>query len=529
MNKIAIYLNRQLRGNVFDKESILEAYSTDRSVLKLMPKLVAIPENTSDVKKICKFINQLAKKDYKLPIAVRGSGLDTTGADLTNGIVISTEHLNKIKEIDSHDRLVHVQAGVTLGSLNSALASHGLIVPVNADPRETIGALVSNCPTDSYAGKYGGVTNFVDRMEVVLSNGETLRTTRLNPRTLAKAKSSATSEGDIYRNMDRLISDNSETIEGIKGTRNSAGYPYIQYIVRNEGKTFDLLPVYYGAQGTLGIITEVILRAEVIPPKPEHIIVSFSSFRSAHEFLEYARKLRPLELQFFDMRILKSAESAGNRPIVLTKSVNEGYLVYISFADKARIMKRKIEKCLEYLPKSAKIIRETKENTGDFATLFNALASYLNDDLRGERAPFVSDFYIPGDEISGFVNDISVIEEKYKVAVPIYGSYATSIYSVRPDIQMNTETGRKFLVEFMNDFNKLIKYHFGYLCGGTPEGRLKALLTNHEFTPEEKKLYKDLKLIMDPERILAPDIKLGADPRTTSHHFRTEENTLITT
>ena len=68
MNKIAIYLNRHLTGNVFDKDSILEAYSTDRSLLKIKPRLVAIPENTSDIRKIVRFVSQLADKKYSLPI-----------------------------------------------------------------------------------------------------------------------------------------------------------------------------------------------------------------------------------------------------------------------------------------------------------------------------------------------------------------------------------------------------------------------------------------------------------------------------
>ena len=90
MNKLAIYLNRHLIGNVFDKDSILDAYSTDRSLLKIKPRLVAVPETTSDVRKICRFANQLSEKGYDLKIAVRGAGLSKTGADLTSGLVIST-------------------------------------------------------------------------------------------------------------------------------------------------------------------------------------------------------------------------------------------------------------------------------------------------------------------------------------------------------------------------------------------------------------------------------------------------------
>ena len=526
MNKVAIYLNRQLDGNVFDKDSILEAYSEDRSVLKIKPRLVAIPESTNDIRKLCRFINQLAIKDYKLPIAVRGSGLDTTGADLTSGLVVSTEKLTKIKEVDSHDRLVHVEAGVTLGELNATLSSHGLILPVNSDPRETIGGLIANCRTDSYAAKFGGIMNYIDRIEVVLANGDIFQTSRFGQHGFSRKKSLTSTEGSIYRDLHEILEKNQSTIESIRGTRSLAGYPAIQYVSRNDGKVFDPLPVFFGSQGTLGIITEVILRAELIPPKPEHFLVSFNSFRLANDFLSFAKKLRPLELDFYDTKIINSAEAHGKKPKSFPHIPAEGYLVYLTFCDKPRIARKKIEKCRDFLPKSAKVVTD-KDKEADYTVIFNALASYLNDDVKGERTPFVSDFYIPTDELPQFITDLKFLEEKYKIPLAIYGSYATSIYSVRPDIQMSTDSGRRFVVEFLADFNKLIKLHYGHLSSGSPEGRLKAVLTNRELTPAEKNLYNSLKDTFDPNHILAPDIKLNADARTTSRHFRTEESSFV--
>ena len=526
MNKIAVYLNRQIRGNVYDKPSILKAYSSDRSILEIKPRFVAVPETTDDIRKLCRFINQLAVKDYKLPIAVRGSGLDATGADLTSGLVISTERLNKIKEIDAHDRLVHVQAGVTLGELNSALASHGLILPVNSDPRETIGGLIANASTDSYAFRFGGIMNYVDRIETVLASGDIFQTSRFGQRGFSRRKAMTNIQGTIYRDLNRLLGDHQSTIESLRGTRNTAGYPAIQYVSRDNGRVFDPLPVFFGSQGTLGMSSEVILRAELIPPKPTHLVVVFNSFRLANDFLAFAKKLRPLELDFYDLNILKVAEEHGKRPDVFNHIGSEGYLVYLTFCDKYRINRRKVERCLEYLPKSARYATESDKDV-NFSSIFNILSSYLNGDANNERTPFVSDFYVPADELVNFVSDLHYLEEKYKIPLSIYGSYGTSIYSIRPNVQISSESGRRFIVDFLTDFNKLLKMHYGYLCGGSPEGRIKALLTNRELNVAEKKLYHALKDTFDPNHILAPDIKLGADPRSVARHFRTSENTTI--
>ena len=159
MGKITKYLNQLIVGNVFDTPEILEKYSTDQSVLKIKPRFVAFPESTSDIQKLVRFFNQIAAKDIPVTITVRGSGLDEGGADLGSGLVISTEKLNKMLEIDSRERLVRVQAGITLKELNTALSVSGLTIPVGGHDNETIGGLISNCPTDLFSKKYGGIQN----------------------------------------------------------------------------------------------------------------------------------------------------------------------------------------------------------------------------------------------------------------------------------------------------------------------------------------------------------------------------------
>ena len=123
MGKVAKYLNQLTIGNVFDTPDVLEAYATDCSVLRIKPKLVAFPESTEDIRKIMRFCYQLSLKDIKIPVTVRGSGLDEMGADLTNGLLISTEKLNRLLEADKRERLVRVQAGMTLKELNTALSA----------------------------------------------------------------------------------------------------------------------------------------------------------------------------------------------------------------------------------------------------------------------------------------------------------------------------------------------------------------------------------------------------------------------
>ena len=205
MGKITKYLNQLIVGNVFDSPEILDLYSTDRSALKIKPKFVAFPESTEDIRKLLRFFNQIAAKDIKVSVTARGSGLDQGGADLSNGIIISTEKMNRMLEIDPRERLVRVQAGMTLKELNTALSVSGLTIPVGGHDNETIGGLISNYPLDLYAGKYGGIYAYIERLEAVLANGECLQTSRLKKYTVAKKTTEKSLEGDIYRRLAKLL------------------------------------------------------------------------------------------------------------------------------------------------------------------------------------------------------------------------------------------------------------------------------------------------------------------------------------
>ena len=523
MSKIAKYLNQHIVGNVFDSTSILEAYSTDRSALKITPRMVAIPENSSDVRRIVRFVDQLSKKSVHLPIAVRGSGLDKTGADLCNGLVLSTEHLNDILEIDDRARLVRVQAGVTLGQLNSALALYGLTVPLLADPRETIGALIANFTTDPAAGKYNGIYYHVDCVEAVISTGDAIQTGRYSRRHLPKKTNLTSFEGEIYRDIDDLIESNAELISdlGSRNTIDAAGYQMITQVVREPIGSFDLLPLFYASQGTLGIITEVILHCEVLEPRCRHFIAAFESIGAAESYIQEIMPLIPQELNLYDARMFKASGDHGKDPALFAPKFNKGYFVLAGFDDKPRKVAKKLKKCLSALPQNAAAVVETDDNTTDFQRFYSAITSFLNNDVRGERVAIADDFYVPPEHLSNFLTDLRELEKTYNQILPVFGSFSTSNYSVRPDIQLNTVEGRQMVTKFVKDLHALLKEHGGSLTGGAPEGRLKAMVTNDDFTEEEVALYKKIKDIFDPAGIFNPDIKLGAASSSTIRHLRT--------
>lgn len=523
MGKIAKYLNQIIVGNVFDTPEILEEYSKDRSALKIKPKIVAFPESTDDIQRLMRFFNQLSTKDIPVSVTARGSGSDEGGADLGNGIIISTKKLNRMLEIDPRERLVRVQSGITLKELNTALSVSGLTIPIGGRDSETIGGLISNCPSDEYSGKRGGIFNYVERIEVVLSSGECLQTNRLKKYNVAKKAAEKTVEGEIYRKISKLIKDNEGLIKELSNERSKAGYPMIKEAKIRE--SLDLMPIFFGAQGTLGIISEVILRAIPLKTQPLRVVTTTRDIGTAIRIMDLIKPLKPLKLNLYDLEIIMSAREAGKNLDGIIKKLESGYAVFACFDERTSSVLRKLNAIKSNAPRNVKFIFESTNNSYTLDEFENALTSYLGNIKNGERVPILTDFYLPEWNVASFVGDLDVLHKKLNLDLELYGSYNSSIYSLRPKFNLDDKDFNKKATTFLKAGAYIIERQSGELAGGTPEGRLKAVVTNINMQEPERALYGDLKRILDPHNILNPDIKLGATSKFTLTHFR--DSTLL--
>ena len=519
MGKIARYLNQLTVGNVFDNPEILEKYATDGSALKIKPKFVAFPESTDDIRKLMRFFNQLAEKDIKVSVTARGNGHDISGAALTNGIIISTEKMNQLLEIDPRERLVHVQAGITLKELNTALSVSGLTIPVNADGDETIGGLISNCLVDECADKYGGIEKYIERVEVVLANGECLQTSRLKKYAVAKKAAEKTPEGTIYRKIAKIVHDKQALLEKLtREERDLAGYPGITKVTKKE--TMDLMPLFFGAQGTLGIISEVILKAAPMTNRPMRVVATFKEFHTAMDYMKELKNMRPEKLDFYDLRIIMEARETGKNLDGVIRKLESGYVIFASFAERPGSKLKKIMALKNNLPRSAKFIFEKPENRTTLNEFENSLANYLSYVKNGERVPILTYFYLPPENIEKFLEDLEILASKLELDLALYGSFATGIYHLRPKFDLEADDYRKKVATFLRAGAYVIARQGGKLTGGSPEGRLKAVVVNDEMPEPEKTMYTDIKQVFDSNNILNSNVKLGADSRFTLTHFR---------
>jgi len=191
--------------NVFSDRIECMCYSRDMSVHQGIPDAVIFARSTDQVSAIMK----VAKRE-KIPVTARGTGTSVTGAVLPvkGGLLLDLHNMNKIIEINKNDFYARLEPGVVCMQLNNILAKDGLMFPPNpgSEAIATIGGMVSTNASGHRAVKYGTTRDYIKGLKVVLADGTVIDT-------------------------------------GTRAPKSSLGY--------------DLTHLFCGAEGTLGIITEV--------------------------------------------------------------------------------------------------------------------------------------------------------------------------------------------------------------------------------------------------------------------------------
>src|SRR3989344_6396914 len=229
MSKVAHYLQEHLVGEVMTNTDARRYFATDASIFTLPPAIVVYPRGENDVRKTARFTWQLAERGRIIPMTARGLGTDQSGAALGDGIMmVFPAHMHRILEYDGKSGDVSVEPGIVYGKLQQTLHTHNRFLPPYPASSEfsTIGGAIANNAGGEKSIKYGSTRAFVKRLRVVLANGEVIEVRRLSRRDLNKKQGLNSVEGEIYRQVDKLLEENSELIKKsvLPVTKNAAGY-----------------------------------------------------------------------------------------------------------------------------------------------------------------------------------------------------------------------------------------------------------------------------------------------------------------
>ena len=259
---------RELLGAdcVADNRETLAEHSGDKWFAAHEPEAVVFAKSTSDVSKLLRFASH-----EKIPVTARGGGFGYVGGcvPVQGGIALSLMRMNRIKEISFTDGAAIVEPGVLTADLKAAVRAQKLFYP--PDPASmkdcTIGGNVATNAGGPRCLKYGVTRNYVIGLEVVLANGEVLRT-----------------GGRVHKN-----------------------------------KTgFDLIGLFVGSEGMLGVVTEITLRLLPLPPARATLSAAFATATQPAEAVQaiFAAGFLPSSLEMADHFTLEAARRDLGKMIV---------------------------------------------------------------------------------------------------------------------------------------------------------------------------------------------------------------------
>src|SRR6195952_2795007 len=249
---------KKITGNafVFTDEESLDHYAHDETEnLHFLPDIVIKPRTTEEISAIMKICNA-----HKIPVTPRGAGTGLAGAALPHfgGVLISMERMNAIVEIDERNLQVITEPGVITEVLQNAVKEKGLFYPPDPSSRGScfIGGNVAENSGGPKAVKYGVVKDYVLNLEVVLPTGEVIWT-------------------------------------GSNVLKNSTGYNLTQLMV--------------GSEGTLGIVTKIVLRLIPNPMYDLLMLVPFNDLEKAGEAVSaiFRAGFTPSALELIEIDALK--------------------------------------------------------------------------------------------------------------------------------------------------------------------------------------------------------------------------------
>ncbi|MEI8279263.1 MAG: FAD-linked oxidase C-terminal domain-containing protein [Bacteroidota bacterium] len=238
-----------------DTEQLERCAHDETEDLHYMPEIVLQPESVEEISAIMKYCNE-----QQIPVTPRGAGTGLSGGALAvhGGVVLDMKRFNKILHVDKRNFQVTVEPGVITQVLQEHVKAAGLMYPPDPASKGScfIGGNVSENSGGPRAVKYGVVKDYVLNLEMVLPNGEVIYT-------------------------------------GANVLKNATGYNLTQLIV--------------GSEGTLGVITKIVLR---LIPAVQHELLMLVPFRSAEQACEAVNAIfmagyTPSALEFMERDALE--------------------------------------------------------------------------------------------------------------------------------------------------------------------------------------------------------------------------------
>lgn len=539
-------LSKIFKGELDTTDETREFYSHDASLFELKPQIVAFPKDADDIKAAVNFVNQNKAEHPELNITPRSRGTDMSGGAIGESIVLDvSKHMNILHEVTPTS--AHVQPGILFREFDLKTIEQGAILPSYPASRDlaSVGGMVSNNSGGEKSLEFGKTDNFVTELKVILSDGNEYTIKPLNRDELNAKMDQDDFEGNLYRRTFELLDAHYDEILAAapKVSKDSTGY-HLWNIWKRDTGIFDLTKLFVGAQGTLGIITDVKVN---LVPKPAHsgtLVCYMRDIDQLGEVIPTVLAHKPATFESFDDNTLwlsfkfffafikklgfwswvKLALQLIPDGLVLVKGVPQLILLIEFTGESVDEVKHKIHQTKLDLQKYDFTYMEEDETEAKSRKFwlmrresFNLLRSKVKDK---HTAPFIDDFIVPPARLVDFLPELRKIIKKYKLLATIAGHMGDGNFHVIPLMKIEDPKERAKLKPAMTEVNNLVIGYGGSVSGEHNDGMIRGPWLKEMYSPSVLGYMVDMKELYDPKNIFNPHKKTDANWDYSFSHIR---------
>jgi FAD/FMN-containing dehydrogenase/Fe-S oxidoreductase len=500
-------IKQQIDGDVHEDLITRAIYSVDASIYELLPLGIVIPKNSHSLIKTI----EIAFK-HKIPVTARGAATGITGGCLGTGLIIDTsKYLNKILEINFEEKYVICEPGVVQDRLNEALGISGyrLGPDTSTGNRATIGGMLANNSAGARSLIYGCMVDHIKEVELILSNGETLFLKTISEEEWTKKMQLKTIEGNIYREIFRLINTHRKTIEEYfpKIPRHVSGYN----LDRLLSSTLNLSQLVAGSEGTLGIATKIKMSISKKPLFTGACVIHLETMIPAMHHIEDMLAFHPIALEMIDDKIINAAR---NSPSVRTKldwlqGSPQGVFIAEFDASSQETLDSKLNEFAKYIHSIslgyAYTILNTPQKTAAVWEVRKAGLGLLLSKREYSRAiAFIEDLSIAPAKLAHFMEDFCKYIHSIGKEAGIYGHIGSGCMHIRPYIDLRKKEEISKMKKILNDISEMVLAYGGAMSGEHGDGFIRSWLNEKMFGPDLYQAFKDIKKVFDPHNLMNP-------------------------
>ncbi|MDX3351307.1 MULTISPECIES: FAD-binding and (Fe-S)-binding domain-containing protein [Streptomyces] len=494
MTDLEAALRRDVRGEVgFDTTS--RALTTmDASNYRRVPLGVVAPRDADDVAAVLEVC-----RERGVPVVARGGGTSIAGQATGTGVVLDfTRHMNRLVGIDPEARTAVVQPGLVLDRLQDAAAPHGL--RFGPDPsthgRCTLGGMIGNNSCGSHSVAWGTTADSVRELSVLTARGRRLRLGR---------EWSGAPEGLrelVDGELARLRTGFPDLPRRISGYALDALLPE---------KGADVARSFCGSEGTLGVLTEAVVRLVESPRARALAVLGYADEAGAAEAAAGLLPLGPLTVEGMAVDLVPSTEGlprGGAWLFVETGGDTEA---------EARARAEAVVRAADVVdalvvtdPAGQRTLWRIREDASGTATRMPD---------GSEAWPGWEDCAVPPARLGGYLRDFRRLLTAHELRGTPYGHFGDGCIHVRIDFDLLSEAGVARFRRFSEELADVVVAHGGSLSGEHGDGQARAELLPRMYGPETVALFERAKAVWDPDDLLNPGMLVRPAPLDANLRF----------